>query len=69
MADLSDFKKGQIVGARIVGVSVSKTVQMFGILRGTVFSLKKKKICLSKSQVGPKAEVVRERPSNFTSYC
>ena len=36
MADLSDFKRGQIVGACMVGTSVIKTVQMFGISRGIV---------------------------------
>ena len=36
MADLSDFKRGQIVSAHMVGVSVTKTAQMFGISRGTV---------------------------------
>ena len=36
MADLSDFKKGQIIGAHMVGTSVTKTVQMFNISRSTV---------------------------------
>ena len=40
MADLSDFKRGQIVGARMVGASVTKTVHMFGTSRGTVWKLK-----------------------------
>ena len=36
MADLSDFKRGQNVGACMVGDSVTKTTQMFGAPRGTV---------------------------------
>ena len=36
MADLSDFKRIQNVSARIVGASVTRTVQMFGLSRRTV---------------------------------
>ena len=36
MTDLSDFKKGQDVGARMAGASVTKTAQMLNISRGTV---------------------------------
>ena len=35
MADLSDFKRDQIVGARMVG-TITKSFQMFGISRGAV---------------------------------
>ena len=73
MSDLSDFKRCQNVNAHMVGSSVTKTAQMFGILRGTaskvIIAFEKEKKCLSKAQFWPKAEVVRERPSNFTSNC
>ena len=36
MADLLDFKGIQIVGARMVGASIIKTAQMFGVSTGTV---------------------------------
>ena len=36
MADLSDFKRGQIVGARRAGASVTKTAELFGVTRSTV---------------------------------
>ena len=36
MADLLNFKRGQIVGARMAGVSVIKTTELFGVARITV---------------------------------
>ena len=36
MSDLSDFKRCQNVNARMVGSSVTKTAQMFGISKCTV---------------------------------
>ena len=36
MEDLSDFKRGQIVGARTAGASETKSVELFGVVRGTV---------------------------------
>jgi hypothetical protein len=34
--DLSDFEKGQIVGARLAGASVTKTVTLLGVSRATL---------------------------------
>ena len=36
MADLSGFQRGQIVGARVAGASVTETSRMLGVSRGTV---------------------------------
>ena len=36
MADLSDFRRGQIVGACVAGVCVWKTAESFGVARSTI---------------------------------
>jgi hypothetical protein len=36
MGDLSDFEKGEIVGARLVGASVTKSATLLGVQRVTV---------------------------------
>ena len=36
MAELSDFKRGQIVGTRMACASVTKTIELFGETRSTV---------------------------------
>ena len=36
MADLSDVKRGQIVGVRMAGAGVIKTSKLFGVARSTV---------------------------------
>ena len=39
MADLSDFKKGQIVSARMTGASVTKPAELFGVARSTFWKV------------------------------
>jgi len=36
MGDLSDFQRGQIAGARLVGASVTKTATFLGVSRAAV---------------------------------
>jgi preprotein translocase subunit SecG len=36
MADLSNFERGQIVGARLAGASMTKTAMLLGVSRVTV---------------------------------
>jgi transposase len=36
MEDLSDFERGQIVGARLAGASMTKTATLLGVSRATV---------------------------------
>ena len=39
MGDVSDFQRGQIVGARMAGATVTEIAQLLGIPRGTVFKV------------------------------
>jgi transposase len=40
MEDLSDFQRGQIVGAHLAGASVSKTATLLGVCRAAVPKIK-----------------------------
>jgi len=36
MHDLTDFEKGQIIGARMAGASITKTAELLGFSRATI---------------------------------
>ena len=36
MSNLTDFQRGRIVGARLVGATVTETSQLLGVSRGTL---------------------------------
>ena len=39
MVDLSDFKRGQFVDARMADACVTKTTELFGLPRSTIFKV------------------------------
>ncbi len=62
MSELSDFRKGQIMGACLTGASVNLTAQLFGVLETTVFMImnaytKHGKTSLEKKNSGQKQKV------------
>ena len=59
MSESTDFERGQIVGARMVGASISKVAEVFSVSRGIVSKiysayLKCGKTLSAKSQRGRK---------------
>ncbi|XP_076037857.1 uncharacterized protein LOC143023221 [Oratosquilla oratoria] len=68
MADLSDFKRDQIVGARMAGANITKTTELLGVSRGTVSKVmtafeREGKTSSAKHKSGRKGPVRNERPA------
>ena len=70
MADLSDFKSGQIFYARMADARVKKTAELFDVVRNTVlkvmtaFEKEGKKNLFTAAKLWKKTRVVWERPSD-----
>ena len=63
MVDLSDFKRGQIVAARLAGATVTKTAELFSVARSNVLKVmaafvKERKTSLPKAKLWKKAKSV-----------
>jgi len=52
MGNLSDIQKGQIVGARLGGASLTKTVTSLGVSRATVLTVRTTHIIGRRHQLG-----------------
>jgi transposase len=63
MGDLSYFERGQIVGARLAGTSVTKTTTLLGVSRVTIY-----KVMLAYTNNGKTTSTKRnsERKSTLT---
>ena len=74
MADLSNFKRGQIVGALMAGSSVTKIAECFGVAMSTVSKVmtafeKRRKNLLIKAKLWKKAKAVWQGRSDSYADC
>ena len=58
MAKLSDFKRGQIVGAHMTGTSVTKTAELFSVAGSNHSIWERRKMLLIEAKLGKKAKAV-----------
>ena len=73
MHDLTELEKGQIVGARIVGASVTKTADVLGFSRAiisrTMTEFKKHgKTSSNRNNYGLTCKLIK-RPTNIKTHC
>jgi IS30 family transposase len=68
MRDLSDFERGQIIGARLAGTSVTETATLLGVWRATVSKVMSAYTNHGKTTSG-KTGVNRRRSSHIDKDC